>query len=502
MGRSTDANGLDPLPRSVGPEVERQAVGVAFRPLNILIVGAGIAGPAVAFWLARLGHSCTVVERAPGLRTGGQQIDLRDQGIDAARRMGILEEVRRCGVDERGALFVDASGQPRAFIPRSPPGQTQTISSEFQLMRGSLCRLLFEASARQKGRVVYRFGVVVESFDDRPTGVRVGLSDGSVATYDLLVGADGLGSGIRKRMLAQHGIEDEYRSTGAFCCYFGLRRRRGPTPAGHGSSDAPLRCKSGRETGPQSGSIGAGWSSDAAANVATICHMPRARFAMTRWHTATRGQAYLFTMAHAAQMRAALGSADTGRKKAAFARAFADGAWQVPHLLRTMHAAADDDFHAAELVQATAGCWARGRVVLLGDAGYAPSPFSAMGTSLALVGAYVLAGEIARRPTDLPAAAVAYAENLRPLVDGVQHLPPGVPDIGFPATDAAVRRFHLLVWLLSLVLRLVLALRVDLAMAALRRVVPGGRKGAWLLPDYPELDQVEPWKRRGDGTKT
>ncbi|POR37598.1 2-polyprenyl-6-methoxyphenol hydroxylase and related FAD-dependent oxidoreductase [Tolypocladium paradoxum] len=418
-------------------------------PLRILVSGGGIAGPAVAFWLARLGHSCTIVERFPGLRANGQQIDLREQGIDAAQRMGILDEVRRRGVDEAGTEFIDGGGARRAYMKKSPPGERESVSSEFEIMRGDLCRLLFEATEHA---VTYRFGVTVDDFadEDGGRGVRVTLSDGSVESYDLLIGADGQGSRIRKKMLACDGLEDSYRSLGVFVCYYTVARQP-----------------------------------DETRNEMTVCLLPKRRVVLTRWHAQHSGQSYLFTMSHADELRQALRQ-DSGAQRALFARIFRDAGWKVPRLLREMDVA--DDFYAHEIVQVTAKHWSRGRVVLLGDAGYTPSLFTGMGTSLALVGACVLAGEMARHPGDLPGALAAYDAVLRPLVDEVQHLAPGLPGLLFRETELGVRVLHTVLWLLSLTLQLVLGPRIGRVLDA---AVPGRRK-RWTLPEYPELGEVKP----------
>ncbi|UNI14820.1 hypothetical protein JDV02_001412 [Purpureocillium takamizusanense] len=104
-------------------------------PLRVLISGAGIAGPALAFWLGRLGHTCTIIERFPSLRANGQQVDLRKQGIEAARRMGILESIRAHIIDELGLQVVDSTGRQRALFARieDDAAGRQGFTSEFEL---------------------------------------------------------------------------------------------------------------------------------------------------------------------------------------------------------------------------------------------------------------------------------------------------------------------------------------------------------------------------------
>src|SRR4051794_28466376 len=99
--------------------------------LRVLIAGGGVAGQALAFWLTRGGHRVTVVERFPVLRAAGAQVDLRGQGIEAVRRMGLLGAVRDELVDEAGVAFVDASGRTKATIMANTSGRgRQTLTSE------------------------------------------------------------------------------------------------------------------------------------------------------------------------------------------------------------------------------------------------------------------------------------------------------------------------------------------------------------------------------------
>src|SRR3954463_15782837 len=112
------------------------------RSLKILICGGGVAGPALAYWLARGGHRVVVVERFPALRATGAQVDLRGQGIEAVRRMGLLDAVRSKLVDEAGVAFVDNRGRTRATIMANTSGRgRQSLTSEYEIMRGDLVRI-------------------------------------------------------------------------------------------------------------------------------------------------------------------------------------------------------------------------------------------------------------------------------------------------------------------------------------------------------------------------
>ncbi|KAG6041196.1 hypothetical protein E4U41_005686 [Claviceps citrina] len=410
------------------------------QPLRVLIAGAGIAGPALAFWLQRLGHDITIVERWETLRVGGQQVDIRRQGIEAIKRMGILDEVRQHVVDEGGVDVVNERGETIIFFPRSEPGsQRQGFSSEFEIMRGDLCRILY---GRTKDKVTYKFGASVKAFENTGDVVRVTFMDGSVADYDLLVGADGQGSRIRRAMNqdAPGGDEQFLFPKGVYTCYYSVQR------SAEDKDHATCYLESGQ------------------------------RFILTRWHTPHLGQAYLMTMAPGRhkEMKEAL-KKDVAAQKAAFADLFKTVRWkQTRRLLDAMDTT--DDFYAHEIFQVRDNKWSQGRVVLLGDAGFCPSSLSGMGTSAAMVGAYVLAGEIARRHgRDVEAALAAYDATLRPYIDMVQGSKAARTWL-VPKSTVGVKVLHL-----------ALGLAYKLNAQRLLQNRAAEEKQDWVMPWYEEL---------------
>ncbi|TVY41867.1 Uncharacterized protein LOCC1_G007386 [Lachnellula occidentalis] len=165
---------------------------------KILITGAGIAGTSLAFWLSKLGHDIIVVKRFPSLRATGLQIDLCGHGIEVMKRMGLEEAFRSKSAPEEGLEIVDKTGRRRAFFPANRSGKgEQSFTTDWEIMRGDLCRLVYEAG---KERVKYVFGMWVEGVEDRDGGVEVKFSDGRLEIFDLVVGADGVGSHTRKMM--------------------------------------------------------------------------------------------------------------------------------------------------------------------------------------------------------------------------------------------------------------------------------------------------------------
>lgn len=432
------------------------------RPLRVLIVGAGIAGPALAYWLTRMrpplpACDVTIVERHPELRSSGQQIDLRGQGVQAMRRMGIEAAVRARVVDEPGVHLVDRRGRSAAYLASNKSGRgAQTFSAEWEIMRGDLCHILYGLTRDLPG-VRYVFGCSVERFTQEGDGrrggpVHVTFSDGTEGEFDLLVGADGVGSRIRRHMFPD-GRPDELDLVGISIAYFTI-------PPEEGDSDAAM-----------------------------ACHLPGGRIAVTRRDRPDCLRVYLVHAGEDADLSRAHRHGTVREQKGAWARLFAhdmDRSWQVPRFLEGMlNSPLADDFYAQELAQVKIDSWSHGRVVLLGDSAFCPSPITGMGTSLALVAAYVLAGEIARAcakgPHDawenLPAALAGYEKALRPFVRDVQDISfRWLADWAFPQTAWRIRLLHWVAWLITL-------LRIDRLAA---RFISDDR-GSWSLPDYGDV---------------
>ncbi|KAF3398326.1 Uncharacterized protein F1880_005842 [Penicillium rolfsii] len=194
--------------------------------LKVLICNGGCVGPALAFWLAEAAQRVTVVQRFPVLRAEGAQIDLRGAGIKAVKRMVLLEAVQNKLVDEQGTAVVDSNGNVKATIMANKSGQgTQTLASQYEIMRGGLVCILYEAT---KDNVHYMFGKTVNSFNQDENQVLTHLSDGSSGPYDLLIGADGQRSRIRKAMLSS-ASPDPYDLLGTHVAYYFITRIKSDT---------------------------------------------------------------------------------------------------------------------------------------------------------------------------------------------------------------------------------------------------------------------------------
>lgn len=408
-------------------------------PLKVAIIGGGIAGPALAFYLARAGHAVTIIERTPQLRASGAQIDLRAQGIQVVRRMGLLETIRAALVDEIGAAVVDDDARIWAtFLANTSGKGAQTGTSEYEIMRGDLVRILYDAT---KELVTYRFGTSVESWSETAAGVTLRLLDGSEDTFDLLVGADGQGSRTRRALLTAEQEAAALSHTGVHMAYYFVPRA--PTDN----------------------------------NLRKVYTMPRSRTIMTRTHNATETQAYLCLYDMSEEVRA-VPKASREQQMEYYTKRFAGGRWQTQRFLDGMQAT--DNWYCQEIVQIKSPVWSRGRVVLLGDAAHCPSPITGMGTTSAFVGAYVLAGELAKSEGDVPRALQAYEATLRPFVDEIQKINPRLVGLLYPQSSWGVQLMRWVSWAMSVC-------KFPEIMARFS----SEERGGWSLPTYPGMGEGE-----------
>jgi 2-polyprenyl-6-methoxyphenol hydroxylase-like FAD-dependent oxidoreductase len=345
---------------------------------DILISGGGIAGPALAYWLR--GHGCTptVVEQAPAPRPGGQAVDLRGAAREVVDRMGILEQVRQAHTGTRGMAFVDAANRRLASMPADLLGDSGGAVAELEILRSDLAGIL---AGLTRDDVEYVFGDVVTEIAEGDDGVKVSFERGAPRSFDLVVGADGLHSGVRGLAF---GPESRFvRDLGAYVASFTAQSRLDLD----------------------------GWE---------LLHSAPGRTAGL-YPVRRGGQAK--AMFYFASPPLAYDRRDLDRQKRLLAEAFAGVGWEVPRLLEAMWPATD--FYFDRIAQVRMDRWSAGRVALVGDAAFGPSPLAGVGTSLALVGAYVLAGELAAADGDHDRAFAGYEASLRDYVARGQRLAKG-----------------------------------------------------------------------------
>ena len=424
-------------------------------PLKVLIVGGGIAGPALAHWLSRIGARITLIERSPKIRATGQQLDLRAQGVPMMKKMGIEAAVRAALVREAGTQLIDVTGQTKAFFPAAEHGSgRQSFTSEYEIMRGDLVRILYELTEKQKN-VQHLFNTTIDSFtqdeESDPIGkVHVKFQDGRKDDFDLVVGADGTSSRTRRIMLGPDAPDPRHR-LGGYIGYFSI-------PSEPGDS-----------------------------NRGTFCHLPGRVSRMigtrkdcpdlTRVYIQMRGEDLALTAAHESGTLKGL--------KKAWADIFQGGGWECERFMDALrHAPEADDLYSTpfEEVRLPKGSWSNGRVILVGDSAHCETA-GGFGCTWGVVGSYVLAGEIARlfvRDRSSPTAAVIqgaknYEEKFRPIATAMQGGSEWVESILSP-------RSKLGIWALHMSARTAAYFQLDQG-AGLDK-----KTSRWQLPDYPELE--------------
>ncbi len=356
---------------------------------RILVTGASVAGPAAAFWLDRAGFDVTVVEKAPALRPGGQNIDVRATGRDVLRLMGLEDAVKDRNTGEIGTRFVAEDGAIVSEFGVQEGDGHDGPTAELEILRGALSQVLVDACP---DRVTWRFGTSIVAVDDGPDGVEVELSDGTRDRFDLLVVAEGVGSHTRGLVF---GDEPQEKAIGMYCSYATIER----TPDDDRWWNW-LVVSGGRQAGLRPDDEGT-----TRAMLNFVVDSPT------------------------------LEGLDGQQLRAALREEFADVGWQVPRILDGLDDS--DDLYVDYLRQIVCPTWHRGRVVLLGDAAWCVTPLGGGGTSLAITGAYVLAAALSRASEDGTghgAALGEYEEWMRPLVEDAQDLPPGVPRLAAPQT--------------------------------------------------------------------
>ncbi|MBF9128509.1 FAD-dependent monooxygenase [Plantactinospora sp. S1510] len=358
---------------------------------SVLISGASIAGPALAYWLRRHGFAVTVVERAPAPRTGGQAIDIRGVALDVVDRMGILEPLRQVRTQMRGMSMLDGDGNELMRSTEMALSSGRLDGADIEVLREDLTHQLHELT---RADVEYVFDDSISRLVEDEHGVRVEFERAAARTFDLVIGADGLHSTVRRLAF---GPEAEFvHHLGTYLAIFRTE------------------------------------------NLLDLADWQ----IWIRSDTAGGG---IYPVRGNTELRVNLGfesepldydHRDIDQQRRLVAERLAGLRWEIPRLLKAMWQA--PDFYFDAMAQVRMESWSTGRVALLGDAGYCASPLSGQGTSLALVGAYILADELGAAAGDHRAALRRYEQRMRPFVQLNQELATENP--GGPAAEESIER--------------------------------------------------------------
>ncbi len=343
------------------------------RQKSVLISGAGIAGPALAYWLWHRGFEPVLIERADQFREGGYMIDFWSVGFDVAERMNLIPHLRDVGYLIDHVKFVNEDGRTRSSF-RAEILRRALGNRFFSLPRGDLAKAIFDLVA---DKIETIFGDSVTAIHEDPAGVDVQFEHGQSRRFDLVAGCDGLHSGVRQIVW---GAEKEFEKyLGYYCASFLTTNYPHREERAYTSYAEPGRQIS--------------------------------RYAL-------RGDCTVFLLIFARQQALAR-SLDQAIAKEMLVERFADDRWsEVAEILKRLGSCDDLYFDSVSQIQMPA--WSKGRIVLVGDAAFCPSLLAGEGAGFALAGAYLLAGELQRASGDHIAAYRAYEQRFRPFIERKQ----------------------------------------------------------------------------------
>ena len=341
--------------------------------MKIAISGAGIAGPTLAHWLLRAGHAPTLIEQAPRLRAGGYIVDFWGVGFTIAERMGLLPQICDAGYKVRELRLVDGQGCKAGGF------STELIRASLDDRFTSIprSRLAAEIYRSIEARCEVLFGETVTALSEQEDHVDLTLAKSGHRAFDLVVGADGQHSAIRRLM-------------------FG--------PEARFERDIGYRV--------------AAFEADGYAPRDELVYVSHAKPGRQLARFAERDGRTMFLFVFTADQLAGPEPRDFGARKAGLRRVFGDFGWEAPKVLAALDAARDVYFDRVSQIVTPA--WSKGRVALLGDAAACVSLLAGEGCGLAMTEAYVLAGELARAGTDHARAFRAYEQRLRALIETKQ----------------------------------------------------------------------------------
>ena len=338
--------------------------------LKILVIGAGIAGPTVCYWLKRFGFSPVLIEKSAALRKGGQALDLRGVVVELAKKMGIYEHVCNMRTQVEIGRYVDTQGNILHEEVGERFGHRQ--GDDVEILRADLVSILMQAIAD----VPCYFSKTVKSIQQDAKGITVDFDQGNQERYALVIGADGVHSATRNMVFDRQ----DYTFNNLGCCLSTFS-----IPNYLHLSHTEVIC----ETEQKLASL----YNDQDPNIARAGFMFRSNHLLKNIRDQQEQQQFLL-------------------------ETYRNFGWETPKILELMQYSHDFYFDLIEQVKMPS--WTKGRVALLGDAAYCASPLSGQGNNLAMVGAYILAGELKKAQGDYVQAFARYNQILRPWVEATQ----------------------------------------------------------------------------------
>ena len=338
---------------------------------SVLISGASFAGLAAAFWMHRLGYVVTVVEVAKDLKKGGTPVDIREGVIDVVKRMGLSERIAARSLNRRPMEFLSGDGEPYA-VKATKGSFDGSVVEEYEIERDVLLDLLFD---EVRADVEFRFGDSIAEMEETADEVAVSFASGQRRVFSLVMGCDGTHSAVRRMCFGEESSFLVFLQ-----CYFSLT-----------IVDKLLIEE----------------------DTAQMFNVPGKAVMLSAYNGKTDIGFCFFS-----EEKIVYDRRDREQQRRMILDAFAGEGWRVREFLKEMVGC--DNFYFDQLCQIRMKSWTKGRVALVGDAGYCPSPAAGMGGSMAILGAAALADALQRYPDDLGRAFAEYDRSFRPTVEAIQ----------------------------------------------------------------------------------
>jgi len=340
--------------------------------VKILISGSGIAGLSLAYWLKKYGFEPTILERAPQLLVGGYKLDMRGSALDVLRRMGVYEKMAEKNTNMQNALLVDKDGKTIEEMDGEEFGHRS--GGDLEVVREGICRTFYEAL---EGVDIW-FGDVIEGIEESVSGIEVSFKSREKQQFDLVIGADGLHSKVRQLVF---GEENQFlHDLGLYLCVY--------------NTPNYLKLKNQEMQFTEIGRVAQAWSTGDNQKM-KVCFA----FLSDENQIPLKDQ-----KEHLKHLNQAFEGLD----------------WITADMLA--HQPEGEEYYFDKAAQIKMDHFCKGRIALVGDAGFCASPLSGQGTSLAIVGAYVLAGELAKAEGDHVKAFRAFEAEMKPFIETNQRL--------------------------------------------------------------------------------
>ena len=359
---------------------------------SVLISGASFAGLATAWWMNKLGYSVTVVEIAGGLRKGGTPVDIREGVIDVVRRMGLLERIAARRLKERPMEFLDAHGAPLAVMPpRAEDGPDP--DGGYEIERNELLDMLFD---EVRDDVEFLFEDSISGLEESADQMTVSFHSGKRQAFSFVLGCDGTHSAVRRLCFGEESSFIRFLQN-----YFSLT-----------IVDKLLIEE----------------------DTSQMFSVPGRTVMLSAYHGKTDIAFCFFSEKEITYDRR-----KQDEQKRMIREHFEGQGWRIRELLDEMSHC--ENFYFDQLCQVRMESWTKGRVALVGDAGYCPSPAAGMGGSMAILGAAALADALEKHPGDHRAAFQEYDQSFRPTVEQIQaHAVEVGLEMFMPGSEEALQR--------------------------------------------------------------